>query len=1031
VLAARAAASLLSASRSLSALENLLVTSGIAGPSAALDREAVQALGLDEFGACRVSAGVGAQRVIQIALAGDHGFRESLQRIGRKLVSRAPHVFWLAAVVDSDGTHCALAGCHGARGQARLSVFGWEPDHVVDSDVETLCALAAVHRDDDVPRHARMLEVLGREAVTRRFYRALENEVDLLAREVPDASREDARSVALLYVSRLLFLCFLEAKGWLDGDRSFLSARYDECMRSGGQFHRRILLPLFFGTLNTPASRRAAAARAFGRVPFLNGGLFTRTVLERRLRAGRWRFSDERFGGALSDLFLRYRFVAREDTAAWSEASVDPEMLGRAFESLMASTDRKSGGVYYTPHDLVARVADEALRAAAAHSRADLRTFRVLDPACGSGAFLVHMLERVADLRLERGEHVPLADVRRDVLARSIFGVDLNPTAVWLCELRLWLAVVIESAESDPLRIAPLPNLDRNIRVGDSLSGTGFLPGEMPIVGSAALAQLRQRYIRATGARKQNAARALDRAERRRAIAQLDRRIDHLHFERGELLRAQRARDLFGERQPVTAEMRRETRHLRDVLRETRRERRRVLDGAALPFSFAAFFADAHSAGGFDVVVGNPPWVRLHRIPPVLRLRFRKEYEVFRNASWEAGARAANAAQGFASQVDLAALFVERAVTLTNTSGVVSLLLPVKLWRSLAGGGLRRYLLEHTRLVRLDDLSEARSGFDAAVYPSLLVVARDQTGERDMAVAVHDRSACREWRQPARAMCYDASPGAPWLTLPPEARRVFDRLRNAGPALAESSLGSPRLGVKSGCNAAFIVRVTDTEPDRARVIDANGEPGFVELEFLRPALRGENVAPWFRSSCEEWIVWTHDEHGPVPRLPHCTREWLGRHYGALTRRADASRARRWWTLFRTDAADAGTARVVWTDFGLRPRALVLPSGDPTVPLNTCYVLPCADECDAWAIAAILNSPIAAAWLNAIAEPARGHYRRYLGWTVSRLPLPKRWTRARKILSAARGFDDDALLTCVLDAYELNRLEVTALLEWQR
>src|SRR5439155_5133446 len=69
-----------------------------------------------------------------------------------------------------------------------------------------------------------------------------------------------------------------------------------------------------------------------------------------------------------------------------------------------------------------------------------LRRIRVLDPACGSGAFLVYMLERIATLRQEQGESGSLADIPRQVLTSSIFGVDLNPMAVWLCELRLWLS---------------------------------------------------------------------------------------------------------------------------------------------------------------------------------------------------------------------------------------------------------------------------------------------------------------------------------------------------------------------------------------------------------------------------------------------------------------------------------------------------------------------------------------------------------------------------------------------------------------
>jgi hypothetical protein len=107
---------------------------------------------------------------------------------------------------------------------------------------------------------------------------------------------------------------------------------------------------------------------------------------------------------------------------------------------------------------------------------------------------------------------------------------------------------------------------------------------------------------------------------------------------------------------------------------------------------------------------------------------------------------------------------------------------------------------------------------------------------------------------------------------------------------------------------------------------------------------------------------------------------------------------------------------------------VLPPGDAAVPLNTCYVLACDDPVDAAALAALLNSPLAAAWLNAIAEPARGGYRRYLGWTVGLLPLPRNWNRAREILARASGADDDALTRAALRAYRLDRATVQPLLE---
>ena len=1006
--------------------------SGLTDLCVSLDADEIARLGIEHLRDPRLGTGTGTCRLLVGSLDphSDASMREVVQRFARRLASRTPHVLWLLVVCDDARKLAGIAAwSQSDSGAPRIASFVWSPDAVVDSDVETLRALASCH-GDDVARHAAWVETLGRDALTRRFFRALDVQVALLADHLPPAiDQTDARSVALLYATRLLFLHFLQARGWLDGDGSFLADRLDECLISGGGFHRRVLLPLFFGTLNTPVWRRAPLARAFGRIPFLNGGLFTRSAAERRL--GRHRWDDERFVSLFDELFLRYRFVGREDTATWSEASVDPEMLGRAFEALMASADRKSGGVYYTPHELVDRVATLALENCPADV-AGLRGLRILDPACGSGAFLVHALERLANLRRDAGEAESLALVRRHVLSHSIFGVDRSPTAVWLCQLRLWLSVLIESDETDPLRLAPLPNLDRNVRVGDALTGAAFSTEQSLLLGGARIAALRARYARATGPRKDTLARVLDREERRRVLTGMDRDIDAAVRCRRNLLAAERARDLFGQRAPRNAETRRERRRIRERLRRLRHERKMVAEGGALPVSFGALFGDVQSAGGFDIVIGNPPWVRLHNIPAPLRERLRESFVVFGAAAWGDGASAGNASRGFASQVDLAALFAERSVTLLRDGGSLSLLLPSKLWRSLAGGGLRRLLLERTSIHALEDLSESRAAFDAAVYPSILATRKSAQTDRPIRLATARRDARVEWDAPARRIPFDDSPGAPWIMLPATARAAFERLRSSGPRLA-SVLGSPRLGVKSGCNAAFIVTVESAARGLATIVSANGERGTVEEALLRPALRGESVVRWRRRPAAEHVIWTHDDHGTaLPALPPRAREWLGRHYSDLSLRTDAKGSGRWWSLFRTIAADFARPRVVWADFGRTPTALAIAAGDRAVPLNTCYVLHCRDDREAQTLCAILNSRTAGAWLNAIAEPARGGYRRYLGWTMGLLPLPARWDRATSLLgSPDLSTNDDALEEAVRDAYGLAIRDVDALLEWQR
>jgi hypothetical protein len=141
-------------------------------------------------------------------------------------------------------------------------------------------------------------------------------------------------------------------------------------------------------------------------------------------------------------------------------------------------------------------------------------------------------------------------------------------------------------------------------------------------------------------------------------------------------------------------------------------------------------------------------------------------------------------------------------------------------------------------------------------------------------------------------------------------------------------------------------------------------------------------------------------------------------------------------VFRTESAGHERPRVVWADFGLTPRATVLEAGEPFVALNSCYVARCTTSGDAYALATLLNSSLATAWLNSIAEPARGGYRRYLGWTLSLLPIPEDWNHARTLLSplgyrAMHGDipADDEILSTVLDAYQLNLADVEPLLSW--
>jgi hypothetical protein len=499
-----------------------------------------------------------------------------------------------------------------------------------------------------------------------------------------------------------------------------------------------------------------------------------------------------------------------------------------------------------------------------------------------------------------------------------------------------------------------------------------------------------------------------------------------LNAQRRDLITAARSPDLFTRTRGADRATRVALDSLRAQVRRLRARIEALRNGASLPFSFATHFAEVAADGGFDLVIGNPPWVRTHAIPAEQRAALRDRFTVFKSAAWESGAASAAVGKGFAGQADLAALFTERAVALAAPTGAIALLLPAKLWGSLAGGGVRRLLTTQAPPLILEDWSGSSAGFDAVVYPSALVARRGATETRDMLTTVHREGRPLTWLTARTRLALDDSPGAPWLLLPTEVREAFDCLERAGVPLAESTLGRPLLGVKSGCNEAFVL--SREEAAQARI----------EQSCLRPLLRGEHLQPWQAtvSASESAILWTHDVRGePLAALPAATHRRLLPWRRQLEQRTDG-RGGRWWALFRTEAARSDTPRVVWGDIGRAPRALVLRAGDPTVPLNTCYVVRTQSEDAAYAFAVLLNSPIGAAWLGALAEPARGGYRRFLGWTCARFPVPRDWEGACALLAplgreASRGRVTDAwtLTERVLEAYGVSHGALAPLLSW--
>lgn len=827
----------------------------------------------------------------------------------------------------------------------------------------------------------RIAEALAGRGLDERFFAGFRKSLlSVMAALPPRLPLADRHALALLQLTRILFLYFLEAKGWLGGRPRFLREAVDRCLSERRSLHRDLLNPLFFGTLNRPFVLRSRLARRFGPIPFLNGGLFEPHPLERR-----WRLTlpTPVLREVFDSLFERFHFTL--GTA--SGDAIAPDMLGRVFEGVMEPGERHATGSYYTPNALVDALLQEGLvawlsrRAQISESEAQrriaapdpatrrlFREIRLLDPAVGSGAFLLGALQLMAGP--EKTPGIRRTARLRAILGRCLFGVDCNAAAVRLAELRLWLEVVAADPGERPMTVQPLPNLDALVRQGDSLlDPTTGLPLRAPGNAQAgALGSLRAEVVRANGAEKHAAVGALQRAERGVAEGMLRGALEATEHAIGELLDAARSPTLFGERRGLPPSDRVRLLELRSTRQRANQRLRALLRSGEVPwFHYQTHFADVLARGGFDLVVGNPPWVRAESLEPAFRRYLSQRFRWFRSA--RAGPRS------YGHLPDLAVAFLERALELAAPEGVVAMLVPAKLATTGYAARAREELARRTTIVVAADLrDDPRSAFDATVYPMAVVLRRAPPPE-------HHR--VRLGLTPeANAILQRELDGSAWVLLPDAARAALQRLRRDHPPLSERFLC--HLGVKTGLNQAFLDPPANVEPD-----------------LVRWAVRGRDVRA-FQVQPVRRLLWPCDTSGaPLDTLPPGAARHLAAHAADLRRRADHSGGR-FWTLFRTRPALA-LHRVVWADVARRLEAAPLSGAADLalIPLNTCYVLPVGTTANALRIAAWLNSTWCRAAAAATADPASGGFARFNARVVSGLPFPATVLHHDRLLELGR------------------------------
>jgi hypothetical protein len=932
-----------------------------------------------------------------------------------------------------------------------------DPHNIRACDIDALADLQAHAGEGDTAAALRIARGLDRSRVTDRFFRDIVAVRNLVARSwtgIPDSAAERRDGLALLLLSRLMFLYFLQRQGLLNGEQRFLPRLLSEwrTRRQGTTFYRGLLGILFFGVLNRRPSQRSAQATALGALPYLNGGLFEVHRLE--LEAAELDLNDEVLSRVFTDVLDKYRFTtsdAVEHQLNGDVLTVDPEMLGRIFEGLMTGDRRGRTGTFYTPANVVDRVVVMALTehlasqcgvpASAVESllhgehpeidasqTASLRdcanAVRVLDPACGSGAFLLGALSRLAAIRAVSPQTAAAAlDVRRDIVASALHGVDLLEDAALICSLRLWLALVPQCSDSST--VPPLPNLDRRIRQGDALVDPLDLGSEVGgrLLDTSAPPELRRllHSLEPTGTRYLGAGPDTKPALRRE-LHQLESAVAKCWFGAFESRLSQQAReltaragdrDLFGAHAAHAVAAERQLKAVERRRTELQAYGTEMNVGERLPFfSFRVHFAGA--GPGFDIILSNPPWVRSHKWPPPLRRLLRERYQVCATAGWPYAAAVAGMPHAAGAQVDLSLLFLEKSIRLLAQNGTLGMLLPSKLLRSLYAAGAREMLLQQMQLLVLEDHSlDHRALFDADAFTSVVlarkVAPRTSTDDAEPAVRVtlaHAAGPSLHFEMPASELpLRNGDPRSPWLLVPPECRAVMRRMQQAGPPLGEAV--TIRRGAMTGANEVLVVR--DVDPrlgDLARIrtegyyraATPNGRraySGWIESSCLRPALRGADVEAW-SASVERHLIWTPYNNNRLETAPLRLKKFLHRHRSRLGADVHSRGA-----LHRLSDHALGD-KVVWSDLAADLRAAAVPAQvrniagirTPVIPLNTVYFAATSSPDESMLLSAYLNSLPLRVFARAIAERAKDRHFRFFAWTIAVLPIPRDWRTNR-------------------------------------
>jgi adenine-specific DNA-methyltransferase len=861
-----------------------------------------------------------------------------------------------------------------------------------------------------------------------------------------------------------------------DGDPEFLLKLFAAKREEPDSFFNDALVPLFLDGLGLPLrdSAHEAVEERLGSIPYLGGALFRAGADDfeaalmnfegddlrptRRIMLPDSLFDPTQDQPATSitkssaqrtilGLLRGYRFTTQESTPDDQSVDPDPELLGKVFENLYQADERHQTGAYYTPREIVHYMCRQALdgyltertgisqedidwiRLEAADwtisdRRLDavvaervhqaLADVKILDPAVGSGAFLLASIHEITLLRrgiwqsehddfLDRGSQ-EMADYKRHAATNCVYGVDINPMAVEICQLRLLLSIVVDLDISDYREVPTLPNLDFRVVAGDSLidrmGENPFLQSLPPPLGvqfdfelTKKIGDLQKRIDKwrgefsGEGAERKDAARLRDLAQQIRAAqveiarTQLDGEVEDSRARLKKLAMSGKA-------------TKKTVRSLEEHVSGLERLAEGLHERAAYqkPFLWPVNFHEVLEAGGFDIVLANPPYVRQEKLDAIDQISYEHAF-----------------AEVHSGMADLLVYFYSRAVQVLRDGGQIAFITSSSFVKRAYGLPLCEFLCRCLVIRTVIDFGETPI-FDATVEPYVLVGQKrppDYSHEVDghyLFAEIARRAGTRSSVAAARAEIEDlyyllredhvripqslfCESG--WAIERAETIQLYTRLMSQGTPLGDYVRGRMYYGIKTGLNGAFVIG----EQERNDLISSDAR----SAEVIEPWLRGKDIKRWRAEWTGLYVIaiqssgdsdasnaWGQANNETEARRIFkgeypAVHDHLSSYERKLRSRADQGR---WWWELRACAyyAEFKRSKVMWPEFARRVRFCAADSG--VMANNKCYIWA---EAPAWSLA-ILNSELIEFILCQITKQVRGGFLQLYDHFVRRLPL---------------------------------------------